>query len=165
MATTKWNPQDHIAATRDELTRTDSKSSTLVGLAGIAAVYASAASPAGAPVFTRILAFLAALAFTASLLTVLLGVVRPKLGNAGWLRYVNVPVDHLQHLARHGVQLAANDGGSPASAHEIEAEDLSSVTKLTRRKFAWMQLSVDLMAAGIVLLIVSRFPALLAFAA
>jgi len=164
MATSKWSLEDHTTIIRDELSRTDSKSATLVGLAGIAAVYASGANPPGAGALPRILAFLAALAFTASLLVVLLAVLRPHIDGGGWCRYASLPIDHIVHLSTHDEQPAARSGDCPTPGHMIAAQDLSSTARLARRKFIWIQLSIDLMAIGTVLLVASRFPALLACA-
>ncbi|HMH91887.1 MAG TPA: hypothetical protein VK586_12495, partial [Streptosporangiaceae bacterium] len=64
------------------------KCSTLAGLAGAAAAFTASQAAGHTPLAMRAITAAAGLAFTAAVLVLLVAVLRPRLGPAGWCRYV-----------------------------------------------------------------------------
>jgi hypothetical protein len=143
-----WRLAEELAAVRGELARVDGKCSTLAGLAGAAAAFTASQSGHG-PLAVRAILAAAGVAFTAAVLVLLLTVLRPRLGTAGWCRYAAMTAEQAGHLAEHGRH------GSPecaVQADDFGPADLLALARIADAKFRRLRLAVDLLAAGVVLL-------------
>jgi hypothetical protein len=152
-----------VAAVRGELARIDAKCATLAGLTGAAAAFTAAQAAGHGPVATRAVVVAAGLAFTGSVLVLLLAVLRPTLGTAGFCRWAVLSAGEIQARAKNwdGTQ---RTGGVPAmeAAHAARAdaaELLRVLSVIAVTKYLRLRLAVDLAAAGAALLTVSAVTA------
>jgi hypothetical protein len=137
-----------LAVVRGELARTDSKCGVLTAIATGAAAF-SASEAGHGPFAARFILAAAGVVFAAAVL-VLLAVLRPKLGTAGWCRYMAAEPADLRRLDKgEAVELAA---GAGVWARDLGPEDLAVLTAITAVKFTRLRVAVDLIRAGIVLL-------------
>jgi hypothetical protein len=139
-----------LAAVRGELARIDSKCATLAALTGAAAVYAAGQAGRG-PVAARAATALAGLVFGASVLVLLLTVLRPRLGTSGFCRWARLSADEI----RGGWRDAAEGVTGQRTAHAADAQDaetLRALSVIAVTKYRRLRLAVDLAAAGVVLL-------------
>lgn len=129
-----------LAAVRGELTRVDAKCATLVGLAAAGMAFTLTSASSRAPVVERVLLVVAAGALASSALVLLLQALRPRLGGSGFCRWsAQTPVQVVEDLA----------DVDPARHH---AGELAVLSQIAVKKFRAVRRSVDLLAAGMVLL-------------
>jgi hypothetical protein len=147
-----WSLSEELAAVRGELARVDSKCATLAGLAGAAAAFtASQAGHGPAPVRAAVAA--AGVAFTAAVLVLLLTVLRPCFGTAGWCRYAAMTAEQIGNIGRHG--WTGPHRGRGTSGAEMGPEDLVALARITGAKYRRFRVAVDLAAVGVVLLAIA----------
>jgi hypothetical protein len=145
-----------LAAVRGELARVDSKCATLAALAGAAAAYAAGQAGHGPAAARAVVAF-AGVAFAATVLVLLLTVLRPRLiGAVGFCRWADLSAGEISEHAR---QRAAARLRGPDRARAADAEALRVLSVLTRAKYQRLRLAVDLAAAGVMLLAVAAIAA------
>jgi hypothetical protein len=144
---------EELAAVRGELGRVDAKCATLAGLTGAAAAFTATQAAGHAPVAVRAAAVAAGLAFTASALVLLLAVLRPTLGSAGFCRWAALSAPEIEDCAEKHDD-AESTGGIPAvsAARADAAEVLQVLSVITVTKYRRLRVAVDLAAAGVALL-------------
>ena len=149
---------EELAAVRGELGRVDAKCATLAGLTGAAAAFTAAQAAGQGPVAARAATVAAGLAFTASALVLLLAVLRPTLGTAGFCRWAVLSTAEIESRAarREDAERAGGpstiDAGRAARADAAELLRVLSVITVT--KYRRLRVAVDLAAAGVVSLAV-----------
>jgi len=136
-----------LAAVRGELARVDAKCGVLTAVATGAAAFTATQAGHG-PLAARVILAAAGVTFAAAVL-VLLRVLRPRFGNAGWCRYRQVPAAHLAGLGASG---QAPPGQRPGNPRDLMAEDLVVLAGLAMGKYRRVKLAVDLTSAGVILL-------------
>jgi hypothetical protein len=80
---------------------------------------------------------------------VLLAVLRPRLGSAGWCRVLQMPAADLAGLAAGG---QVTSSGNLLGPCDLAAEDLLVLARMAHVKYRRLGLAVDLTGAGIILL-------------
>jgi hypothetical protein len=144
-----------LAAVRAELARVDAKCSTLAALAGAAAAYTAGQASHG-PAAVRGVLVAAGAVFTAAVLVLLLTVLRPRLGSAGFCRWAGLSACEIGSRATQ-LDDALAIGGIPAmeaarAAREHTAHTLQTLSVITLTKYQRLRLAVDLAAVGVLLL-------------
>jgi Family of unknown function (DUF5706) len=138
-----------LAAVRGELSRTDAKCGVLTAVTTGAAALAAAGASGHMPVAARVV-FAAATAVLAAALLVLLAALRPRLGTAGWCRYLRMPAAQLHHLTSHGyTDLTPSRRVYPP---DLQMEDLTALAGITAGKYRLIGRAVWLLSAGLVML-------------
>jgi hypothetical protein len=138
-----------LAAVRGELARVDGKCATLTAIATGAAAFAGTQLHT-APVAGRAVLAAAVAVFTAAVVVLLLA-VRPRLGTAGWCRYLTMRADQVTAVTR-------GDGtwwfplGRCAGPADFTAIDLGALAWIARDKYVRIRWGADLVIAGTVLL-------------
>lgn len=141
---------NQLTAVRGELTRVDTKCSTLTGLTGAALLFLVAQSGHG-PVIERLqLAAAGVVLATATL--VLLSVLRPQLGSTGFRRYAAMTPAQVSamFMVRSPFNPDRQGNGASADVDGIDAEDLQVLSQITDRKYRSLRLAVDLTMVAIV---------------
>jgi hypothetical protein len=153
-----------LAAVRGELARIDGKCSTVAGLAGAAAAWVASQAGHG-PLAARITFAAAGAAFAASVL-VLLGVLRPRLGDAGFCRWAGTDPDEIGSQAEKARQdrdargLVRLDAGRAAELeHARELRLLSQLAVVRYRRFG---VAVYLASAGVTALVLAAVAGVIA---
>lgn len=127
---------------RVELTRVDAKCSTLVGLAGAALAFL--VTQMHGPIGVRALLAGAGVLLAAAVL-VLLWVLRPRLGAAGFCAFARTSPDGIARWA-----LADEPDGLKALT--AEAADLRFLSQIVDRKYRSLRRAVDLAGLAVILL-------------
>lgn len=130
-----------LGAVRSELGRIDAKCSMLAGLSGAIAAFTVTQVTGQSAVVARVFFAAAGLALTAAAMILLLAVIRPRLGPAGFCRYTEMTTNEVKGLFCAG----------SVDADWIEATDLQHLSKLAKRKYVRLRLAVDFIAAGVAL--------------
>lgn len=137
--TAHLNPVDaELAAVRAEQARLDAKCGTLTAVVGaVMALLTSQIGRTALPV--RILLALAGLALAASAVVLLAGVLRPRLGTTGFMRYAAMTLEEIT---------GTFDRWSP---HRT-INDLRFLSGLVLVKQRRLRLAIDLLITGLVLI-------------
>ncbi|WP_242911458.1 hypothetical protein [Actinomadura terrae] len=127
-----------VAAVRGEQARLDAKCGTLTAVvAAVTAILTSQIARAPSPV--RVVLALAGLALAASAVVLLAGVLRPRLGVGGFVRYaVMTPEAIAQRFATR--------------APEVAVADLQFLSYLVLVKQQRLKVAIDLLTVGLVLI-------------
>ncbi|RAY16374.1 hypothetical protein DPM19_05710 [Actinomadura craniellae] len=133
---------DELAAVRGELVRIDAKCATLAGLSGAALAFLVTQTGTAEPWPVRALLAAAGIALAAAAVLLLAGVLRPRLGCTGFLRYATQSAPEI----RRGLMLL-----NPHGVEEHQATELLVLSRIARAKNVRLRRSVDLMTAGLVL--------------
>lgn len=138
--------EGELAAVRGELGRVDGKCGVLTAIATGAAAF-SVSQAAHGPLAARLALSAAGAVFAAAVL-VLLWVLRPQFGPAGWCRYVQMPASDIEDLDRDG------HTWSPVrvSAAGLAVEDLTVLSRLVQVKYRRMRWAIHLIGTGAVVL-------------
>ncbi len=131
-----------------ELARVDAKCGVLSAVATGAAAFTATQTGGHGPLAARVILAAAGVVFAAAV-AVLLATLRPRLGTAGWCRYVAMPAADIEHLADYGW---VDHGAVRTYTDDLAQEDLAALVAITRAKFARLRLAVDLTGTGVVLL-------------
>jgi hypothetical protein len=132
---------EELAAVRGELVRVDAKCSTLAGLSGAALAFLVTQTGTSEPLVVRVLLATAGIALAAAAVLLLAGVLRPRLGTTGFLKYAGQTAPTI----RRDLRL------NPQGVEEHQAHELLVLSQIARAKNVRLQRAVDLMVAGLVL--------------
>jgi len=133
---------EELLAVRAELTRTDTKCSTLAGLAGAAAAFIATQINNHTPLPVRSLLGLAGVLLVAATVALLLGVLRPRLGSTGFRRYARMSPSQIGSLFHQDHEHSQHD----------QAEDLQVLSRICDVKNRRLRHAVDLIASGLALI-------------
>jgi hypothetical protein len=132
---------DELAAVRGELVRVDAKCATLAGLSGAALAFLVTQTGTGEPLPVRVLLAGGGVAMACAAVLLLAGVLRPRLGSTGFLRYAGQTVTEIRY------DLPDSENG----VERHQASELQVLSRIARAKNRKLQRAVDLMVAGLVL--------------
>jgi hypothetical protein len=137
-----------LAAVRAELARVDAKCGVLSAVATGAAAFTATQTGGHGPLVARVILAAAGVLFAAAV-AVLLATLRPRLGTAGWCRYVPLTESDIWDLDSCG---HTGDYPRELRTSTFGREDLAALVSITAVKFGRLRLAVDLTGAGVVLL-------------
>jgi hypothetical protein len=133
---------EELAAVRAELTRLDSKCSTLAGLSGAALAFVAARVAGHGPVLAKVPLVAAGATLAAAAVVLLATVLRPRFGPTGFNRYAAMTATQIRTL------LETRTGDEDTD----RARDLHILSAFARRKNRRLRLAVDLITAAVALI-------------
>jgi Family of unknown function (DUF5706) len=132
---------EELGAVRAELTRLDSKCSTLAGLSGAALAFVATRVTGHGPMLTKVPLVIAGVALAAAAVVLLATVLRPRFGPTGFNRYAVMTATQIRAL------LETHTGDEDTD----RARDLYILSSFARRKNRRLRLAVDLIIAAVAL--------------